>query len=425
MRTLRRRSLLLTAALTLIAATPAATGIANAESTTYRHIWAATAPAYQRLPADAPIDVNSVAIVQNIKRYGIEQYGVPARDLPSMNLALRQFSNPLWVARNSDPSYDIQFSDCQNKRYLPSEFQNLKGVRIPDDAKQSAGTDGQMVIINADTGRYVDLWQAFKAEGKWHACWGGSIANSHESDGIFPVPSGVSASGLALEPYTVKVAELRAGRIDHAIGIHLPPQVLDRYVSKPATRTDGNRPRSDNTISEGQLLRLPADLDLDALNLHPVARIIAKAVQEHGFMVADGSIGINISLENASTFATDPYPELLGKADTYNAMWGGRNWQYGAFPFDKLQAVERDYIPAAQSIEITDQRETSFGFKAKGAPTGARLVVTWWREGEGQRTSVKHMDWWSGRQIGYRNAQARLVDSAGRTLATSDIIRGS
>lgn len=111
MHTLRRRSLLFTAALTLIAATPAATGIANAESTAYPHIWAATAPAYQRLPADAPIDANSVAIVQNIKQYGIAQYGVPARNLPSMNLALRQFSNPLWVARNSDPSYDIKFSD--------------------------------------------------------------------------------------------------------------------------------------------------------------------------------------------------------------------------------------------------------------------------------------------------------------------------
>lgn len=296
-------------------------------------------------------------------------------------------------------------------------------MRIPDGANQSAGTDGQLVVFNAGTGWYVDLWQAFKLEGKWHACWGGSIANSYESDGVFPAPSGVSASGLALEPYTVKVAELRAGRIDHAIGIQLPPEVLDRYVSKPATRTDGNRPRGDNTISEGQLLRLPADLDIDALNLHPVATIIAKAVQEHGFMVADGSTGINISLENASTFATDPYPALIGKADSYNVMWGGRNWQYGAFPFDKLQAVQRDYVPAAQSIEITDQRERSFGFKATGAPAGARLVVTWWREGQGQRTSVKHMDWWSGWQVGYRNAQARLVDSSGRTLATSDIIR--
>lgn len=425
MHLIRGRLRLLIAALILIAVVPGAVGIAHAETgSAYPRVWASTAPVYQQLPGDAPVDAHSKSIVQNLKKYGIEQYGVPARDLPSMNLAAYRFSNPIWFTKGSDPAYDIQFSDCQNKGYLPSEFENLKSVNIPDGAEPASGTDGQLTVINTDTGRYVDLWRAYKLKGRWFACWGGSIASSYVSDGIFQFPKGVSASGAALEPYTVKTAELRAGHIDHVIGLAVPPQVIDNYVSKPMARTDGTIQRSEKTISEGQLLRLPADLDLDSLNLHPVAKTIAKAAQEYGFVVLDGAGGINISVQNAASFDEDPYPALFGKADTWNVMWGGRNWQYDAFPFDKMQALTRDYVPQPSvTIDVTDSREKSFGFKATGAPSGARLSVTWWRNGQGQFTTVKDMNWWSGTQVGYRHAQAKVIDAHGNTLAISPVIR--
>ncbi|MFT4215788.1 MAG: hypothetical protein QM619_01175 [Micropruina sp.] len=442
MRKTRVRPLLRIAALALVAAMFGMNGVAHAETKiSYPHLWASNAPAYQRLPDSAPVDANSETIVQNLKKFGIEQYGDRKRGLPSMNLAIRDYSNPLWAAKSTDPKYDIEFSDCQNKGYLPEEFQNLKAVNIPDQAHPAKGTDGQVVIYNTDTGRYVDLWRAYKQNGHWYACWGGSIANSYQSDGIFPFPSGVSASGAALEPYTVKVAELRAGHIDHVIGMSVPPNVIDRYVSKPATRSDGSLVRSSVTISEGQILRLPADLDIDALNLHPVAKTIAKAAQEHGFMVMDGSGGISISLESSSTFAVDPYLELFGNAQAYNVMWGGAAKQYAAFPFDELQALERDYVPTAAvaldpgssslpnsaldiTFQVTDERATSFGFKAIGAPIGARMKITWWRSGQGQFTTVNTMNWWSGtNQAGYRNAQATVIDASGKVLATSPIVK--
>ncbi|MFT4297467.1 MAG: hypothetical protein QM582_18855 [Micropruina sp.] len=419
-------SRLLVAALTVVAITPAATGVAHSATPAYPHIWAPTAHAFQTLPDYAPVDANSRSIVQNVKQYGIEQYGVPARDLPSMNLATHQYSNPLWKAKNSDPTYDIQFSDCQHKGYLPSVFQDLKGVHIPEKAVPSEGSDGQIVVFNVDSGRYVELWQSFKLHDKWFACWGSSITNSYESEGIFPSPKGVSASGAALEPYTVKVEELKAGRIDHAIGIAVPPEVIDTHISRPATRTDGLQPRTVKTLSLGQYLRLPASLDVDSLNLHPVAKAIAKAAQKYGFMVMDGSGGINISLENAATFATDPYPELFGNADNYNVMWGGRSRQYDPFPFDKLQALSRNYVPSADVlIEVTDERDDSFGFRAHGAPDGARMVITWWRDKQDQFTTVRTMDWWSGKQIGYRDAQAKVIDSEGNTLGMSSIVKRS
>ncbi|MFT4296864.1 MAG: hypothetical protein QM582_15785 [Micropruina sp.] len=425
MRYVPRRSLPAILPLITILTLTATNTPAEAESAdTYPRMWATTAPAYQPLPATAPVDANSVAIVRNIKRYGIKQYGVPARKLPSMSLNIHKYSNPLWIARNTDPSYDIRFNDCQKKGYTPDLFKKLKGVRIPNRAKPSAGTDGQLTVFNSDTGRYVDLWQAFKKKNKWYACWGGSIASTYQSNGTFPAPAGVSASGVALEPYTVKVAELRAGHIDHVIGMQVPPQTIDSYVSKPATRTDGRRKRAKNTISEGQYLRLPANLNIDSLNLHPVAKTIAKAAQKYGFMVVDGSGGINFSLENASTFAKDPYPKLFGDAESYSVMWGGTHHKYAAFPFDKLQVLKRDYVPKPKvAITVTDQGTDSFGFQATGAPSGARLVVTWSLKGQTRTTTAKTTTWWSGQQTGYRHAQARLVSADGTTLVKSPVVR--
>ncbi|WP_432557522.1 hypothetical protein [Granulicoccus sp. GXG6511] len=426
----------------------------------YEHIWAPDAPTYRALPDDAPVDPNSTAIVQHIKHWGIEQWGDKSRGLPSMNLSTYDYSAPFWIATNADPQHDIKFHDCLDQHDdTPEQFDELRGVHIPDNARASGGTDKQLSVFNSDSGRYVDLWVAEKRADGWYACWGGSIDDARTSHGFYPWPKGVSASGSALEPYTIKAAELQAGHIDHVIGMALPVEVVDTYISEPATRTDGVLPRGDNTISEGQLLRLPADLDIDALNLHPVARTIAKAAQEHGFMIVDRSGGINLSVQNAATFDVDPYPALFGEAESWNLMWGGPQQTYAPFPWDELQALERDYVPpvsaevadqlaaaaeasasaaaasaqaegrgaeagtAGITLEVTDESEDSFGFLATGAPEGAQLEITWTIEGSTQQTTTEAMDWWSGTKVGYSNAQATLVDADGNVLARSPVVK--
>lgn len=267
-----------------------------------------------------------------------------SRGEPELTINTHAYTPPLIIARSSDPVVTFRWENCGG---LPNDGglveQHLSRLHIPEDAQPALGTDGEMTVYNVDTGQYTDTWQTRRDASGWSACWGGTIEHAGSSDGVFPAPFGTAGSGLALEPGTVKASELSEGYIDHVVGVTLPVGVIDTYVSHPATRTDGTATGA-ATISEGQLLRLPPDLDLDTLRLSPVARIFARAAQEYGFIVWDRSDAITFRAENALGLRADPYPEILRGQDSVSAMRGDPARGEAPFPFDRLQVLQRDYV---------------------------------------------------------------------------------
>lgn len=151
---------------------------------------------------------------------------------------------------------------------------------------------------------------------------GDTIQDASTSSGVFPAPFGATASGLALQGGTIKAEELRAGAINRVVGISLPPTVLNTDISSPAKRTDGKLSPSTTNVAEGQLLRLPADLNIDAMKLSPTAKIMAKTAQRYGFVVWDTAGAISFRAENPIGMSSNPYPELFGGRAGYNVMWG-------------------------------------------------------------------------------------------------------
>ena len=81
------------------------------------------------------------------------------------------------------------------------------------------------------------------------------------------------------------IDELKAGVIPHALAINIPWAKPNTY-SWPAQRTDG-RSTDANAIPEGARFRLDPNLDIDALNLPPMTRMMAKAAQRYGMIVRD------------------------------------------------------------------------------------------------------------------------------------------
>lgn len=297
---------------------------------------------YQKLPDDAPVAADSGEIMARIRA----TLPASSRGEPRPGINTHAYTPPLIIARNSDPVVTFRWENCGG---LPNDGglveHHLTDLHVPADAMPAAGTDGEMTVYNVDTGQYTDTWQTRRDAAGWSACWGGTIEDAGSNDGVFPAPFGTAGSGLALEPGTVKATELSKGYIDHVVGVTLPVGVIDGYVSAPATRTDGNA-TGPATISEGQLLRLPPDLDLDALQLSPVARTFARAAQEYGLVVWDRSDDVTFRAENARGLATDPYPDILRGQDSVSALRGDPARGESPFPFDRLQVLQRDYVPA-------------------------------------------------------------------------------
>lgn len=331
---------------------------------------------YRRLPERTPVDPNSAAMIKQMYASGVAEYGNTERNLPSMNINTTDYTPPIYIARNTDPVINFGIEDCEGKGHgEPALKRQLTGIHIPAGALPAAGTDAELTVYNADTHAYTDTWVTKRRGGAWTACWGGTIADATTSSGTFPHPFGATAAGLALEGGVIKADELRRGEINHVVGMALPVEAVNARVSQPANRTDGDSSLP-GAIAEGQLVRLPASLDLDAMRLNPTARAMARAAQRYGFIVWDRSGGITFRAENPTSLRGDPYPRLFGGVAGYQVMWGDPGRGEQAFPFDRLQVLPLNYTPPANGAR-SESSPASKAHKGKTSNLPSTVILKW------------------------------------------------
>src|SRR5215470_3421504 len=125
------------------------------------------------------------------------------------------------------------------------------------------------------------------------------MSNVSKSDGIWPPRYGAAATGLPFIGGQITADELRRGEINHVLGISLVEPESANIFSWPANRSDGENPAlASGRIPEGLRFRLDPTINLEALHLHPVAKIIAKAAQTYGFVVWDRAGAISLRATN-------------------------------------------------------------------------------------------------------------------------------
>jgi hypothetical protein len=151
----------------------------------------------------------------------------------------------------------------------------------------------------------------------------------HRSLGTVPARFGATASGLPLVAGLITIDDLERGRIDHALAIAIPDVARGRFVP-PATRTDGAS-AGPSAIPEGTRFRLPASLDLDALGLPPLTRMIARAAQRYGMIVRDRADVVAFYAEDPGPTGNTTLAMLLGGASPGQALT--------PFPWNRLEVV--------------------------------------------------------------------------------------
>jgi hypothetical protein len=141
---------------------------------------------------------------------------------------------------------------------------------------------------------------------------------------------------------TILLEELARGRIDHALAMVIP-ETRANVFSWPAQNTDGLLDSPD-AIPEGARFRLDPDLDISALNLPPLVRMMAEAAQRYGMVVRDKTgAGNTIAFKVEDT-------SLLGAADPFWAAGRPRSDGYlqglwprqlmARFPWQHLQLLQ-------------------------------------------------------------------------------------
>lgn len=289
---------------------------------------------YKEIPKTVTLHANSAGFVADFQRQVRTYYG-------NVTLNTTAYASPVFQPAAGISNSKVTQWDCQHKGYLDASLaQQWASVPIPAHATPSDGTDGEMTIYQPASNTLWEFWQTRKVNGQWQACWGGRMTNVAASAGIWPPGYGTTATGLPFIGGQITAEELRRGEIRHVIGIALVDLEKAGVYSWPANRSDGYNPaNAANRIPEGTRLRLDPNLNVDSLNLHPVARTIAKAAQKYGFVVWDKAGAISLRVQNPKSYTA------LGQADPYVALFNGTpNYAIlNGFPWDKLQFLPKDY----------------------------------------------------------------------------------
>ena len=127
----------------------------------------------------------------------------------------------------------------------------------------------------------------------------------------------------------IRVSELKAGRIDHALALALPTTAAGTFTW-PAQRTDG-RTTGPSAIPEGTRFRNDPKVDVTGLDLPPAGLAIALAAERYGMIVRDGASNVTFYAVDPSPSGTTPYGRLFGGRYPSEVLRG--------FPWDRLQVV--------------------------------------------------------------------------------------
>jgi hypothetical protein len=253
-------------------------------------------------------------------------------------------TSPLYVASPTQATVRVQLDPGSWKVGLQQTFE---AVPIPANAKPASGPDAHMTVWQPSTDRLWEFFQMRKLSDGWHASFGGAMAHQSQSPGYFDTNSwpglsqswwGATATSLPVIAGTMMMSELKAGVIPHALAINVPYAKPKSY-SLPAQRTDGAS-TDPNAIPEGARFRLDPNLDVDALNLPPMTKAMAKAAQRYGMIVRDQTAhAISFFAENPSQkqSVTNPY---TGPGGFFGGPDPARVMQ--SFPWDRLQLVKMD-----------------------------------------------------------------------------------
>jgi hypothetical protein len=270
------------------------------------------------LPADVSLDRASGALVADLRRQ-------VAFAPPWINTTA--FSTPVYRVPRDQPRVRVK---------LDTSFEPLQeawnSVPIPSNARPASGTDKHLVVWQPSTDTMWEFWLLKRTDGQWHARWGGRMTHMSQSAGYYAGAErgwGATATSLPLLGGLITLDDLKRGRIDHALALAVP-QARRASWTWPAQRTDGwgRRP---NAVPEGTRFRLDPKLDVDAMNLPPLVRIIAKAVQRYGMVVRDQA-GVVV------LYGEDPSPS---RSDLWTKWFAGEypSALMQKFPWDRLQAL--------------------------------------------------------------------------------------
>ncbi len=197
------------------------------------------------------------------------------------------YGHPFYQATEADTTYTIRIGNYENwaQSIGGQGFREIQ-FKMPAGIASSGGTDGHLAIAWGD--RLLEMYQASWDGSAWFTPY--AVEQSLSGDGR---QSGTRAHGNAGIAGLIQGWEVDAGVINHKVNLMIDQPWLTRVNADhyfPATRSDnfgyGNDSRGAHM---GEVFRIAADVNIDALGLSAHGLMLARALQDYGGVISDQS----------------------------------------------------------------------------------------------------------------------------------------
>lgn len=266
-----------------------------------------------KIPADASIDPGSTeyiagvasdnALYINMNEWTVATYYIDAATTPKYRFF------PLFPT--------VQSAGIEPSTRIPA----------PDFATPSGPAGGTefLAMIDPKAGKAWELHQPQMndEDGNWRATFGSvvDLTGTGVSAPWMKVASPGDAaaarpSGIPLVAGLIRLDELKAGRIDHALAFAYSAPRTDRFV---APASDGlysgaHRPATHFGLPMGARIQLDPDYDIENTLLSPAGKVIARALQEYGAILVDEA-GATTLFAEGSPAQIDAWKDVLAPGE--------------------------------------------------------------------------------------------------------------
>jgi hypothetical protein len=225
------------------------------------HPFAATSP------WNAPISAGTTFESRTGARTSSFMIAKPVINRGSWSIAVRQ-------AKTTDPQVTLQA--VRNGK----TFQ----IRVPAAADATGGLDRHLTIIQPDGYTAYDMYK-FERISPTQVRAAYVVVTDLRGTGTH---GGTRAAATPAVAGLIRTHELNSGNIPHALAVAVPDEALKSGPVGIATRQDANAATAySGNLPMGTRLAIPANVNIDTLNLSPEGRALAKALQTHGAYVVD------------------------------------------------------------------------------------------------------------------------------------------
>lgn len=258
-------------------------------------LWNDQSPFNTRIPKDAVYTLEP--------RIGTVRNGFAGWSMPIYRVAASAMPEPVKILHR----------DSGRTAYWP----------IPPNAEPAAKDDAHLGVMVPSEGVIYEFWAAqWQPDGTLEA--GGFNAFALNGTGISDPPrfrttaSGFAVSaGMVMREDVIDPATGKADNpitIDHALAIALHARLCGPGVVAPAVKPEL---KCEGDIPMGALFALPPDADIESLEIHPLAKAVARALRDYGAYVNDGRLGDDYQGKEVGAFRVEPglLRELYGQGD--------------------------------------------------------------------------------------------------------------